>query len=763
MRAGYFPLANPLGHLTPPLPKSRSKSLIIGLSIFAVLFLAWGISMTVVYAHHTNTHNTTSIEHGDSEELQLNNEPTFRCSASVGQCVMTDKSSQRTRDKQPQPSIDVGNLEDLKFDSMQQCSESCVRSTVRLDMSVIPASNLHCDTGLTFDPHAKICVGSTDYNYEKCPWTVVYTHHTNIDQNDELVLAESSNLCPVPSSGNHWGCAIALNWNNKPITKGHCPKTHCSPGYKSVACGTPIEGSLCTCECDTNYKWAAIKSRFYPVHGNNLLPMFAAQTKDVSYCMDPKFVKTWVRLKWWIAFYKPSSVNGSKTCPTMFKGSGSFLNMGQGSIKKPSALYPLSQIATFKTTASANPGCEYSDNTFAELGECGMYNNDGYMCVNYVSPAKLAQTWTVHENQWGSLIMPAPVTVPYQIKYEHIQYSYPVDGFMFWQKTPLNVPATTVENKPVSSYTQYDMGLAITPYVNGNYFVASEPAYCTSNGKQPWINWVPKDLLGDFAGNIYPAQPCLRAHDNQQDCETPISSHCQINSAHPNIWTKSHVKDAVEYHFNECKDYVTQSGCEGAYMGYNDYGNTAGFTPWQMPGTGANVAGSCNADPFICGIHCTEYQTHCSTATNQLQCNSTTNSGIPCVWAPPQHFISPCEWKVNVHAGCNTVWPGCAVAGTEGCFPNATVEQCNCLSGQEQCETEKTEEGCIALSNSINPVTKSCDWGSQPACKWGVNGDGEHTISRLCEADGCYEPCYYHAGGDGVGWTWKCGASQRSE
>ena len=58
MRAGYFPLAlaGPNIHLKPRAPSYfRSKSIIICLSIFVVLFLAWGISMTAVYTPHTNT------------------------------------------------------------------------------------------------------------------------------------------------------------------------------------------------------------------------------------------------------------------------------------------------------------------------------------------------------------------------------------------------------------------------------------------------------------------------------------------------------------------------------------------------------------------------------------------------------------------------------------------------------------------------------------------------------------------------------------
>ena len=109
MRTGYFPLPVAGPHLKPPsLPHSRSKSIIICLWIFLVLFLAWGISMTAVYTHHTRTHNITSIG----------------CNTNTGQCF----KSMGGFNIPPVGGIvdDGGSRAHLrKFDSMQECSESC--------------------------------------------------------------------------------------------------------------------------------------------------------------------------------------------------------------------------------------------------------------------------------------------------------------------------------------------------------------------------------------------------------------------------------------------------------------------------------------------------------------------------------------------------------------------------------------------------------------------------------------------------------------
>ena len=768
MRAGYFPLANPLGHLTPPLPKSRSKSLIICLSIFAVLFLAWGISMTVVYAHHTDTHNTTIIdnmlypEHVDNE-LQIKTKSAFRCSADTGQCLTTyniitggrggeillTKNNQCThmihmktppltnmphnmtcnsfcgdicsRSNFPPGGAGGGDVQaclagcmqspgdesswgiwwgpgggpktlnqklpaccnqnwpitDFKFDSIDMCSKSCTKSSLRLDLSVIPASHLQCDAGLTWDPSSKLCVGSPEhpftFYYEKCPRST-----------------ESTSL-----------------------------------------------------------------PRFYPVSNHNTLLDITAGTgqnpDDVLYCMDPKLVKTWVNIE-----------VGSEGDPIKQGNSNNTACLPPPYNTAYWSSAPASTASYMKYTVSADIGCEYTDGTFAEFGECGVYfhrliaNNYQrwvYMCVNYVPPAaKLPKTWPM-----VTPFMTTAVTAPYQVKYTTKEYYYPAGGFDWWQKTPRNVPVgcntvwlncgdcflnatekqcgsyyedtsacltyqkqcynekteqgcialsksfnsqipfckwtASEPNLPVSSYTP--------PYVNGNYFVASAPAYCTSNGKQPWIDWTPFNKASDYI-HIYPAPPCLRAHDNQQDCEAPVSGRCEL-TPNTNIFKKSYLYKGPRYgygdnygtkfFFNECTDYVTQSGCEKAYMGYNDYGNTAGWKPWRMPGTGtdeqpaspcqwvptpagvATTDGCDNADVFNCGLHCAEYQTHCRTATNKRQCSSTTNNGAPCVWVS--------------------------------------------------------------------------------SCTWGINGDGKHTISRPCEGDGCYQPCYEKDE------MWKCGASQR--
>ena len=556
-------------------------------------------------------------------------------------------------------------------------------------MLAIPASHLQCDTGLTWDPSAKLCVGSPEHQfnfyYEKCPRST-----------------ESSSL-----------------------------------------------------------------PRFYPVSNHNtLLSIIAGLNQnpdDVVYCMDPKFVKTWVKLAGGFTL----KVGHSKTCPT---------------ISEYGSLNTLTY--NMKPTAEADPGCGYHDGTFAELGECGIYSgfdqhlNDVYiiyMCVNYVSPAKLPKTWPMVAS-----VMTAAVTVPYQLKFNSIEYHYPVGDFAYWKKTPLecqkpqaynfwgasmqgcsagykeicgdqgctcecnpNYNATeayNLRNLPVSSYTP--------PYVNGNYFVPSAPAYCTSNGKQPWIDWKPKD-----DNDIYPAQPCLRAHDNQQDCEAPIHSHCQINRFHPNGWTGSHSSGDIKYHFNKCKDYVTQTGCEGAYMGHNDWGNSTGWKPWQMPGTGVNVVGGCdNANVFDCGIHCTEYQTHCRTATSQSECASTMNSGSPCVWLAPQHPISPCEW-VPTPAGVCTGPDLCTCTGP---YYGKGPAYCTIATTDNECWS-KAGGGGWDESHTCNWQWLTPNPSTRYPCKWGINGDGENTISRPCEADGCYQPCYQH------GTEWKCGASQRQE
>ena len=732
MRAGYFPLANPLGHLTPPLPKSRSKFLIIGLSIFAVLFLAWGISMTVVYAHHTNTHNTTIVEH----------EAIFRCSAETGHCSMTYEIREEVNNKDPFM---------LGFDSMQQCLDSCVKSSVRLDMSAIPASRLQCDAGLTWDSSSKLCVGSPEhpftFYYEKCPRS---TENTPACKNNWKNCGDScatydaychgaadetqckKYVCPPPDSHNHYGCTYDTGWGKA----GYCSAIRggCSPGYKKAYCGGAGNAN-CMCLCDPNYtgtygyqgdlcKWepaGQLGPRFYPVSNHNTLLDITAGTgqnpDDVLYCMDPKFVKTWVNIK-----FDASLVGSDSTMA------------GHPVVKCPPAPYtpntPGGPPYNLKKTVSASPGCEYHDGTFAELGECGIWHSTGweptlwvYMCVNYVSPAKLPKTYSHTYYKlvpWASTyvgdcdgggsdfkFMTTAVTTPYHVNYDDkvsdggAKYEYPVGSsdFKWWAKWVCEAPSVhnnygcnfkipavgscgqlrdgvpygNVQNpkdgcstgyKPVNCGKKgcecicdpnYNINRAVSsvlPYVNGNYFVPSAPAYCTNDGKQPWLNWspfTPRSTLGEITlCTVYPAQPCLRAHDNQEDCEAPVSGFCQINSAHPDLHVSSHVyganawADGTYYKFNECGLYVTQSGCEGSYMGYNDYGTTAGWTPWKMPGTSATMP--------------------------------------------------PCEW----------------VAG---------------------------------------PPTHPC--------VWGINGDGENTISRPCEGDGCYLPCHEE---DGI---WTCGAGQR--
>ena len=661
--------------------------------------------MTAVYTHHVHTHNTTSIG----------------CNANIGQCFVIEE----VREGKGRSS-----LQNIRFDSMQQCSEMCVKSSVKLDMSAVPASHLQCDTGLTWDPSAKLCV--------QCPTP------TQV----RAVLPSS----PWIEWGQGGPCHPGGDGSTGPTTTQACTKQQLLDGK----CGTVITIQYYSGKCPRNIKK---NQRFYPV-GNlhTLLSMNESNGQtpdDVRYCMDPKFVKIWqdttianARAGGWGWNHWLVGTNNNKVCPipsTYIYSNAIGTYPADGGVSNP-------QQVNAKLIAN-DIGCEYHDGTFAELGECGTWwsefsSDTIYVCVNYVSPAYMPSI----RSAVGTVGL---VTTPYQIKWDDINFAYPQSGYQYWINTNLGnynfsgytrIPPTiceapntsnnwgcnyktpqgfcfykidtyqgcsngykpiycgnmgctcecdlnywgTIVNTPVRT-----VGTDSNAWVNGNYFVSSGSAYCTSNGMQPWIDWAPRD--GNY---VYPAQPCLRAHDNQRDCQAPVFGHCQINSAHSNVWMGSHWSGDTKYHFNECSEYVSQVGCEGAYNGYNDWGIYTGDASWRMPGTGANVAGSCdNANVFACGIHCTEYQTHCRTATSQSECASTTNSGSPCVWVPPQHFISPCEW-----------------------VPSTVARR---------------------------------------PCNWGINGDGENTISRPCEADGCYQPCLETRFQDGNN-TFACGAGQQN-
>ena len=155
---------------------------------------------------------------------------------------------------------------------------------------------------------------------------------------------------------------------------------------------------------------------------------------------------------------------------------------------------------------------------------------------------------------------------------------------------------------------------------------------------------------------------------------------------------------------------------------YNNYGcaafpSTFGKCPYEQcsPGYKSFTCGSGG-----CECKCEEtYTCPPPNVNNNYGCSYKASKGNCGGLGRPSYLQGPntCAAGYKPRGTCNLVWPGCEVAGTAGCFSGATTQECACLDGQEQCETETTEEGCIALSNHINPVTKSCAWKKYGECE----------------------------------------------
>ena len=289
--------------------------------ISQILLLGWAVSMTVFWFNAT---------YGSSHATYDINPTVFECNPNIGQCFTTQRDI---------GGASIKRMQHIKFNSSQQCTEACVKSSINADISEIPTDQLTCDTDLSYITWS--VNGNTIGICGRCP-TVAQVR-------------------AVPSPWAEWGqsgpCHPGGDSSTGPTTTQTCTDQQLADGK----CGTAITFQHYWQKCPYII---ANSQRFYPVKGNTLLSMNddAGQVpSDVQWCARPDWVKTWVKTSisngYWMYDRWVVGTGNSRTCPAVES-------------------YNSTQYINAPLTASADNGCEYADNTFAEVGECGTYYDE---------------------------------------------------------------------------------------------------------------------------------------------------------------------------------------------------------------------------------------------------------------------------------------------------------------------------------------------------------------------------------------------------